>query len=793
MRKKIKWMLVIGSIVCLSLASCNNSSTTPVEGRKEIVYSREDNRYRLAIGETNQITANAYGTKTNKISFKSSNETILTVDNKGLVTGIAEGSAYITIQSLDDESLYEMVDYTVSKNLLDTFPAVKEMVDTIKGYNYTKGMHFDADVNVNVGDVSVYGLLGGETKTTIIDTDQDGKGISLPFSIDVMEEKEDEYFVHGNTVIKDVVDDVIENNSILKAISQYGGTFGIDLEGTIYSTISQIFDEDYSDYLFTEDYDDLYSIDIYNFGNSEYYTSLNRDYSSSNTLDLHPFAFEKGSVIEKMSPYGDDILNRMISSIFPGEENESTSDSLKIEIGGVTIDLAKFLTPDGELYLAELLSNYVLTEDENGVTTYTMDENLLSLVNTLYKEKVTSTGTYRFTVNDFDMAIELPYEITNVSLSIDNSDSSFNGASLVIKGLDKSEEEYTALTLTMKEPETYKDYALENSLKQTLSDVKENAQKYVEACSDFRSIDSVSASILSFNINYEEKTNVKEIIKDANEIYNAQKEYGSSSDNEGLLEAKNKILLYYYSEVLSSEERKYLLYPAMQRLSDMDFANDDYTGVTVASSYVKDNEDGTSTSGKIAFNHFVNSENVNDFTLSYTSNDEEIIQVDNNGYFTSEKGGVYNGSVGEGNVKGSDNSATISVTATPTENSTLDTAVTKQQAITYQGNKKHFKNTTTTMKEVEGYDAETRELTLSSGSTYELKNLFNFPASATVAYTSNDTDLATFGLLNMLTGKVTVKSPYKEGDYTRNLVGISVNVVSASVIEKVVVYIRVTD
>lgn len=811
MRKKIHWSILTCTLSCIAIASCSNGTTENQEGRREIVYTREDNRYRLAIGETNQLTASAYGTKTNKLTYRSSDENILTVDDKGLVTGVSEGSAYITIQSKDDENLYETADYTVCKDFFDTFPAVKEMADSFKNYDYSKGMHFDCNVNLNVGQIGVYGLLGEATKTEIIDTDQSGKGIDFPFTVDLQKDKEEnDMFFHASSVFSEIVDGIIEDNTILQTISQYGSTFGLDLEGSVNEVVASLFDEDFSTYLLTSDYDDLYSIDLYNFGDSEYYTSLNRDYSDDESKDIHPYAFENESVGELLAPYSNDIFAMLLSKYLPfiEEDEDISSDSMKIEIGGVTIDLSKFMTADGALYLMELLNGYIETKEENNVTTYTMKDELITLLNEAYHENVTSTGSYIFNISDLDMdmSIELPTEITDVEIIIDNSNSgeeTFQSFELTVKGLNTQEKEYTALDFTIQNPVTYDDYAKKEGLKTDVQDLIADAEAYVEASDNYHSLDSIAVSIPLVDLDFgiEQTTNVKEIIKDANELYTAQKEYnagldslGNATQNDEMLEKRNEILLYYYSEVLSTEERQYLLYPAMKRLNEMKFVDDDYTAMTVSKLRIED-EDDKATIEKAVFNHFVNGENVKDFTLTYASDDEEIIQIDNNGYFTSAKGGVYNGNVGEGNVKGADRSATISVTATPTADSTLTDSVTKTQTVKYTGEKKHFRAlTNTTFKSVDGFDVTTRELTMNVGDTFDIKNLLNLPSNAVTVYTSNDTNLAS---ISTLTGRITAKSPYKEGDSYRNLVGIIANVVTTSgasiTREKVVFYVRVNQ
>lgn len=57
----------------------------------------------VAVGDTVQLTATiapADATNANK-SFKSSDETIATVDETGLVTGVAKGTAKITVTTED--------------------------------------------------------------------------------------------------------------------------------------------------------------------------------------------------------------------------------------------------------------------------------------------------------------------------------------------------------------------------------------------------------------------------------------------------------------------------------------------------------------------------------------------------------------------------------------------------------------------------------------------------------------------------------------------------------------------
>lgn len=106
MRKKgliftLSASLILG-VSALGLASCGGGNEPSVDSSKKIAISGADNGY---IGDTIQLVANVFGLDETGVTWSSSNESVATVDENGLVTLVGVGSAGIKATSTSDTSV----------------------------------------------------------------------------------------------------------------------------------------------------------------------------------------------------------------------------------------------------------------------------------------------------------------------------------------------------------------------------------------------------------------------------------------------------------------------------------------------------------------------------------------------------------------------------------------------------------------------------------------------------------------------------------------------------------------
>ncbi len=140
--------LILGS--CSALASCNGTSSsssdnastseTPVEGSIKVTSSVTT----VSVGNSITIRVVVTGTAKRDVVWSSSNESVATV-NGGIVTGVSEGTAKITITLAADDRVSTSVDITVT-------PSSKPTKITIEGDETGQGW-VGEDVSLSV---SVY-------------------------------------------------------------------------------------------------------------------------------------------------------------------------------------------------------------------------------------------------------------------------------------------------------------------------------------------------------------------------------------------------------------------------------------------------------------------------------------------------------------------------------------------------------------------------------------------------------------------------------------------------------------
>ncbi len=741
---KKKYTLVVLMTLCSTfLVGCNQSTSCIVPStetitKKAIVVLKQDDREYLSIGETNQLTAYSSGTATEKFVFKSSDESKATVDENGLVTALAVGDVKIEVSLKSDSSVKKSVFFTIVNTLIESLPELKSAVDDIKSYDYKKGANIPLSMGISLGDISVSTSLGDYS---LYDTYENPIYFGADFDIQHYQDENDENqtFLHSSINVKEVIDNIKEAIPNSDKLPLDDVNFN-----AIYQAMANQLCPDFADYLKTEDFNQFVGFDFYSYGKSDTYLTASRNFGTEQNPDYEPFAYNKGNLLELLSPYADEILGMLIKSLANDSTdvgNEKFDEFLNKLVPGYSIDSKELFTKDGMLFLQTILANFLETSTEGNLTTIKLNKKAMEAIQNVYSEYVSETD-FNFPIyedsnlGNFSVNFSLPKTLSDVKILIDNSligTHKVNAITLEIDGTRKvndTDVSYPFLSLKFSHPVEKEEGEMDM--------MNETIQKY-EAAS--KGLDDVfSSSLVSSTLE------VKDIIKKANEIYNAEKEYGADTDNKNLQNVKDKLMTYYYSEVYQSKERQNLLYPMKNRLSELDFDYQDEYVTSYTSLSVDDESDVCYT-----VNHFQKGDNVSDFTKTYSSSNERVLTVDENGKIKGHMA-YYNGEV-ISNQKKTDNTATIKIE--------LDNGRTFQEKFSYVGSNIGFEQTQT--KFVDGltdFDYSTHELTLHEDSI-DLSTLFVFPSQSTVSYKCTSLTQAYFSPIKKAELK---KSPLAKSD-----------------------------
>ncbi len=752
MKKKIM-IAVLPLLLVSSLTGCKTNSTsgnsnsqkTETITRKAIVVLKEDDREYLSIGETNQLKAYSSGDSSEKFIFKSLDEELASVDENGLVTAKKEGDVKIEVSLKSDSTVKKTVSFTIVKTLLQAIPELQTAFDDIKSYDYKKGVNLSFEMGISFGEIKAStSILGYEVNDiTILDTYK--TPLSVPVNFDIQNYKDDSgdthTFLHSSLCVSDIINSFASSNETVKNIVDK-----VDFD-EIYQSIANTISSDFNSYLKTEDFSNFYSFEFYSYGKSDTYVLLTRNFGTEENPDIRPFAYNKGNILNLLSPYADEILAALIKS-YTSSSSNTNSDKINEFINklvpGVSVDMDQLMTKDGIAFMQTVLAEMLETSTENDVTTIKLNKTAMERIQNVYSEYVTS-DEYSFkngdsSIGDVTIKYNIPSKLDSIKLIIDNTNSfehklkslkfEIDGVRKVINGDSVSETPYPFITSTMNRPSELVEGEMDG-MQATLENYKEAATGI-------------------FDISTHLATNsVQSLIEKANEIYNAEITYGADKSNANLQKVKTDLITYYYSDVYKSVERQNLLYPMMNRLESLDFTYQDEYVETYDSLSVEDN-----IKNKYSVNYFKSGNDVS-LTKTYTSSNEDVISVDQNGNITGNHA-YYNGKVVD-NKKQADDSATITINTVNSEN---DEKKTFSKVFTYTGSNLTFKDTKTTFNsdnlDNATFDSTTRELTV-DGDSFDVTKLLNLPSSGSITkYTSNNITVGYFGLFsNKSTIKVT--------------------------------------
>lgn len=753
MKKKIA-LALLPLLACFQLTGCNSntktdssaSSNQEVVIKKAIVVLKADDREYLAVGETNQLTAYCSGTSNEKFVFKSLDESRATVDDKGLVTALNPGDVSIQVSLKSDPSVKKTVNFTVVNTLLQSLPDLQAAFDDIKSYDYQKGVDLSFSAAVSLGDISLHSVIGGkEYNYSIYNTYENPISVPLNFQLQHYEDenKESHTFLHGSMDAKAILEQLKGNLPEIPGTST--GTDYSDLFDSLYFKLANQFCPD-STYLRIEDFDNFYGFDFYSYGKSDTYVMMTRNFGTDTEPDIRPFYYEKGNLLNLLSPFADEILGALLRSATSestGIAEDKLNEFINKLVPGASIDADELFTPDGMLFMQTVLKSFIETEKDGDLTTIKLNKKAMEKVQTVYSEYVTKsdfsiplTSSSSSSLGDFSLRFSIPKTLDNLKIVIDNSlkgTHSLNSLSFVVDGQRTVNEQavsYPFVSLKMDHPNDMADGEIE-AMKQKLI-------RYQDAFNDIPNLSSSDSGGLSSMLQGMMKTDVSKIIEKANQIHDAEKVYGADLDNKNLQNVKNELMTYYYSDALKSQERQDLLYPLMNRLNDLDFEYQDYYALSYSSLNIEDK-------GTFSVNHFVKGKEEKDLSLTYTSSDSNVISVDDKGNLKGHMA-YYNGKV-NGEKKEMNSTSTITI-----KDATSGKKF--EQTFTYVGESQGYLQTKTTFKDgIADFDYENRELSLDS--QYDLSTLLTLPSEAKVSFALTDI-LNTKGII---AGTVLKKKP----------------------------------
>lgn len=123
--KRVFIALLLIVCLCLALVACNDSPSDPQTPQDTydgtaVIRLTAIGPTTIKSGKTVQIRASVTGTEKKDVVFSSSDETIATVNEKGLVTGLKAGTATIVCKLVEDERCKKSITVTVEQAVVPT-------------------------------------------------------------------------------------------------------------------------------------------------------------------------------------------------------------------------------------------------------------------------------------------------------------------------------------------------------------------------------------------------------------------------------------------------------------------------------------------------------------------------------------------------------------------------------------------------------------------------------------------------------------------------------------------------
>lgn len=448
MKKKIIIpLLSLGMI--LGVCSCSNSSISSFTSNdtqfanKAIVVSEVTRNY-LQVGEIYKLEAHVYGTVNDSVTYTTSNKNIATVSSDGLVTGIGAGNVNIIAIASDDTTIRKVIKFSIVEDATNLVPGLEKVISQMEDLDFESGVNFNGKIDLNLGNVNLKlgeSIQGKATLNTILDS----SNLELPVSIDVRqdesttEEKVGTY-VKANLPLGTLIEDIINSNKDLKKYSS-----SLPIKATLVSALTNLVDETYSSYISVNDNNDFVSLDIYNYGEENFYTALNRNFGTEEETNYAPYAFSSQSGYSFLTKVLRTVLGLNINSDF-----SSTLDTIKesLEINSISDLFSK----DMLLKIQTLLKDYLVSNESENGTKVTLNDTIMSLINTSMTEKNIGGRTTIDLSNGVVLNLELPKQIKEIALNLVKNNDVYSSINLVIKGLKEDGSEYEVISSSLDLP-----------------------------------------------------------------------------------------------------------------------------------------------------------------------------------------------------------------------------------------------------------------------------------------------------------------------------------------------------
>lgn len=509
------------------------------------------------------------------------------------------------------------------------------------------------------------------------------------------------------------------------------------LRGTIPLYIAPSFEK----YLDSNDLEDTSHIDIYNFLESDYYVSTKKDFTD---VGEKSFACAKENI--------ENLMN---------ENGESTGDSML----DPSLIFTMFDGENADIYM-NLLWTYLETEKTENGSIISLNDTILNRINESYiASGIGGDIQLPEGYQDYQVVLDglyLPDSFSKIYLEIDNSGTrveKFKEASLNFVGV-RNDEDYDFMSITIEAP-----YDLPSGY---MDDVMTEFDDLNEA------------STRSFG-----EYNVASLTKRSKELEEFYTSYQNGDISELPKGFSSEVATFreYYGQLESTDAAKYLLDPMNNALSNIPLVGD-YEVVYSATTLTQTNNSGT-----VTVNSSDEAEEITNIRLETDNSD--LFTILGNTYTCN--GGVYTGEVGNyGVLKDRITTGNIKATFDSIKDGIRETHYDSYREISYIGTNGVFPKTIAGVKAVSGFDTESREINMSSITSFNVNDVIDLPLGAfneSMTYESTREEVATIDSNGLITKVGSITS----GFYAGIKVNLEYQILTEKVSETLILFVKTTS
>lgn len=746
MKKKIMFIFIF-VFTLLGLVSCGKTETTSttynqvIYGNKNVSVATPSRKY-LKVGETYQLLAHSYGTLHDKVNFTSNNPDMVSVSETGLVKALnGNGPATITIEASDDSRIRTNVTFTIVNDFKVELLGLSDIIDSFNEIDKKEGLSFSGEIEINLGEIKAQ--IGSNILETSTYLPIYNDSIKLEYNVSYYSFN-DEDMIKVSLPLSKTIDKLFSSGIV--------GALKSTLKPQIVRNIVSIFNPNFDTYLSDLDYNDLYSLDIYNFKSFDIDYALTRNFGTENEPNIKPFAYEEDSLVNLASNLfkkGSKLISG--TNLFKSKDNSNK----------VIDTISSLFTTDNLLSIQNVLSRNLIQKREEDVVSIKTSSLLIMALNGFYSSNV-KDNNMTFNLNGININFKLPKSISDISFRINYSDNKFEKTSFSVIGKNDLSEEYDFIKISLDSPKIIGKEKIKNEYNSVFN-YKKARQQFI---------------VSDNNGLYNTYEDVKDINKECIEVYNVIKDGAKYQNSDNIDKKITGWLNYYYDVHYVSSERQDLLYPMYRRLNEIGYGKD-------LVSVVKPLGGINDSNNYLSFNHYKDYKRVEDYSVSYESSDNAIISVDSKGVLTCKK--IYNGNIINENTRSADNMAQVRIKVEPLEGSTgvIENGINENYTLYYTGSNYGFRETTHTLNSNINLDLNEHILYLKENSEFDLNQLFTLSNGETINYIVNDSKLAE---INNTTLKTKSKYLLSDNKTYRNICTV-IATISGDKEEKVIVYV----